>query len=127
MTGWIAFNLGGEIISEMKSKEISLPKLKAGGIVRVRPAESIRRSLDNFNKADGCLFMNQMWEYCGQEYKVLKVVNNFFDEYRYKMYKTRSPLCILDGIICSGITDEFQHRCDRSCYLLWHEKWLEKP
>lgn len=111
----------------MKSKEISLPKLKAGDIVRVRPAESIRRSLDNFNKVDGCLFMNQMWEYCGQEYKVLKVANNFFDEYRYKRYKTRAPLCILDGIICNGIADEFEHRCDRSCYLLWHEKWLEKP
>jgi len=110
----------------MKSKEISLPKLKAGDIVIVRPAESIRRSLDNFNKVDGCLFMNQMWEYCGQEYKALKVVNNFFDEYQDKMYKTRSPLYILDGIICDGIADEFQHRCDRSCYLLWHEEWLEK-
>jgi len=109
-----------------KDKRIKLPKFQAGDIVRVKSIEIISQSLDNFLKTDGCLFMNQMQEFCGQSFKILKVVNNFFDEYRYKMYKTKSPLYILDGVICNGLTDEFQNRCDRSCYLMWHEKWLEK-
>ena len=110
-----------------KRKKEKTPKFKVGNIVRVYSQENISQSLDNFNKLDGCLFMNQMWKYCGQKFKVLKEVNNFFDEYQYKMYKTRSRLYILEGIICKGMTDAFQNRCDRSCYLLWHEKWLEKP
>lgn len=104
-----------------------IPKFKAGDIVRVRSTESISQSLDNFNKLNGCLFMNQMWEYCSKKFKVLKIANNIFDEYQYKMFKTKSPLYILDGIICNGITEAFEHQCDRSCYLLWHEEWLAKP
>jgi len=71
--------------------------------------------------------MDQMWAYCGQKFKVLKIVNNFFDEYRVIMHKTRATLYILDGLICDGNIESFDHRCDRSCYLLWHENWLTIP
>lgn len=98
-----------------------------GDIARIRSAEDISQILDSSNKYDGCLFMSQMWRYCGQKFEVIKVVNNIFDEYKYRMYKTKSPLYILNGIICDGIADEFKHRCDRSCYLFWHEDWLERP
>jgi len=109
-----------------RNKKDTTLRFKVGDMVQVRSAESISKTLDNDNKLDGCLFMNQMLDYCGQKFIVLKVVKCFFDEYRYKMYKTKSTLYILDKIICNGITDEFQNRCDRSCYLLWHEKWLNK-
>lgn len=98
-----------------------------GDIVKVRSAESIIQSIDSSKKIDGCLFMNQMWAYCGKQFKILKIVNNFFDEYRVKMFKTRATLYILDGLICDGNIESFDHRCDRSCYLLWHEKWLTMP
>ncbi|KPK78217.1 MAG: hypothetical protein AMJ79_00300 [Phycisphaerae bacterium SM23_30] len=106
--------------------DIKVTAYQIGNYVNVRSAESISKTLDSFNKLDGCLFMKQMFQYCGQKYSILKVVKNFFDEYRYKMYKTRSPLYILDGLICDGDVDELAHRCDRSCYLLWHGNWLEK-
>jgi len=108
-----------------KKINTSTPQLSDGDIVRVRSKEKILQGLDPFNKLEGCLFMNQMWEYCGQDFKVVKVVNNLFDEYRYRMYKTRSPLYILDGLLCKGKVESFDHTCDRSCYLLWHEEWLE--
>lgn len=98
-----------------------------GDVVRIRPAENISRTLDSSNKHDGCLFMNQMWRYCGQKFKVIKVISNIFDEYKYRMYETKSPLYILNGIICDGEINELKHRCDRSCYFFWHEDWLEKP
>lgn len=70
--------------------------------------------------------MNQMWEYCGKEYKVLKVVNHVFDEFRYRMHKTRLPFYIVEGLICNGNIRNLNLPCDRSCYFMWHEQWLEK-
>lgn len=110
-----------------KNKNISTAKFSVGNIVKVRSREEISQSLDSFSRHKGCLMMNQMWDSCRQGFKVLKVVNNFFDEYQYKMYRTHSPLYILDGLICDGVVASFDHRCDRSCYLLWHEEWLERP
>ena len=113
------------ILKRNKKNEIS--KFKPGDMVKVKSAESISKTLDKTSKLDGCLFMNQMWDYCSQEFKVLKEVKYFFDEYRDRMYRTKFPLYILDGLICEGISPSFQHRCDRSCYLLWHQEWLEEP
>lgn len=102
------------------------PKFHTGEIVYVRSKEEILKGLDTFNKRDGCLFMNQMWDFCGKEFKILKVVINLFDEYRFKMYKTHSPLYILYNVICNGVLEDFNQSCDRSCFLLWHEDWLVK-
>jgi len=110
-----------------RNKNDEKAKFKTGDMVKVKSAESISITLDKNNKLDGCMFMNQMWDYCGQKFRVLKEVKYFFDEYKNKMYKTKFPLYVLDGLICEGISPEFKHRCDRSCYLLWHQNWLEKP
>jgi len=97
-----------------------------GNEVKVKSRETVSRSLDPSNKREGCLFMDQMWEYCGLNFKVKIIVYNFFDEYRFKMYKPQSPLYILDDLICHGEVSSFEHRCDRSCFLMWHEDWLEE-
>ena len=108
-----------------KTKSNTLPKFNVGNMVRVRSKEDIAEHLDSTNKQDGCLFMAQMWEYCGQRSNVTKVVTNVFDESQYKMFNTRSRLYLLEGVICNGIVNSFDHTCDRSCYLLWHEDWLQ--
>lgn len=110
-----------------RNRRNRLAKFNSEDLVRVRSAKSIYHNLDSLNKRDGCLFMNQMIEYCGQQFKILKVVNNFFDEYRNKMFKTKSPLYILDGLTCDGQVESFEQKCDRTCYFFWHEEWLEKP
>jgi len=109
-----------------RNSQFKLPKFSIGDNVRVRSKEEILRNLSPINKLEGCLMMDQMWQFCGKGFKILKVVNNFFDEYQYKMYKVRSPLYILEGLICDGVVKSFEHGCDRSCYILWHEDWLEK-
>jgi len=109
-----------------KGKSSSVHQYNVGDVIRIRSKENISKSLDYINKLEGCLFMEQMWKYCDSKFIVIKVVNNFFDEHKYKMFKTHSPLYILDGLICNGVVDTFDHRCDHSCYFLWHEKWLEK-
>jgi hypothetical protein len=112
---------------ERMNQQERLAKYREGDVVRVLSMESISRDLDELRRLDGCLFMEQMSDYCGQIFRVLKVVDNFFDEYQYRMYESRTPLYILEGLICAGETDTFKHRCDRSCYLPWDERWLERP
>ncbi len=107
-----------------KSQETQMPKLSVGDSVRIRAKDEISQTLDSQGTCDGCVLMDQMWNLCGGTFQVLKTVTNFFDEFKFKMYKSRAPLYILDGVICDGERTSFDTRCDRSCYLLWHEDWL---
>ena len=99
---------------------------KSGDVVQVCSKEWIKKTLDISNCHDNLLFMRQMWQYCGNSYAISKVVNNIFDEKRCKIYKTILPFFILEGLICDGKVDDFNHTCDHSCYLLWHKDWLQK-
>ena len=92
----------------------------------VKSKDQIGTLVDSKNKLDGCLFLEQMGRCCGHTYRVLKVVDSIFDEQHKRTLKPRSPLYIIDGLICEGKTNEFPSQCDRSCFLLWHECWLEK-
>ncbi len=99
--------------------------LKLGDLVRVRTKEQILKTLDSNNKLDGCFFMDEMWQYCKSQHKVLKNVNYFFDERGAKMYKAHG-IVLLDGVHCSGKQGNLMPRCDRNCYIFWKEDWLEK-
>ena len=67
--------------------------------------------------------MDGMWQYCGTEQRVLRVVKQFLDERDYLMKKCKG-IVILDGIICDGT--KWFGQCDRCCYYFWREEWLEK-
>lgn len=69
--------------------------------------------------------MAQMWDYCGQTFKIIKVVSHLFDENEYEMYPVRSPLYLLENLVCDGASDAAGSACDRSCYLFWHADWLQ--
>jgi hypothetical protein len=99
--------------------------LKQGDIVRIRSKDQILQTLDDKNKFEGCSFMKEMWQYCGTQQTVIKRVDYFFDESKYRMRKARN-IVLLDGLFCSGQWPVFNHRCDRVCYLFWKEAWLEK-
>jgi hypothetical protein len=100
-------------------------RFSVGDRVCVKLKDEILKGLGPDQKKDGCLFMNNMFSLCGQTYQVKKAVHHFFDEYRYKLYRTKMPLYVLDGLLCDGVIESFHQRCDRSCYFLWHEDWLE--
>jgi len=108
-----------------RSKLNRKPRFSQGELISIRTREEIRVRLDILNKRDHCLMTEQMWGYCGQHFRVMKVVNHLFDERKNKLYKSHSPLYILENLICHGIVDMFPHKCDRSCYFLWHEDWLD--
>ena len=99
--------------------------LRAGDLVRVRSREEIMGSLDENMKLGGCSFMEEMWQYCGGEYRVAKTLEYFFDEARFRMVRARD-LVLLEDLHCSGNVPVFTHRCDRHCLLFWKGAWLEK-
>ena len=99
--------------------------LKRGDVVRVRSKEQILQTLDENNKFDGCYFMDEMWQYCGTQHRVLKRVESFYDEANLRMCKARDTF-LLEGIYCSGKMQGYKQRCDRQCFSFWKEAWLER-
>lgn len=92
-----------------------------GDRVKVLAQEEILEKLESDHLGNN-LFMQQMWNYCGNEYNITKVIRNF---YHQRMKRSRVPLYMLEDLICDGMISSFTERCDRSCYFLWREDWLE--
>jgi hypothetical protein len=97
--------------------------MQRGDLVRVRTREEIEATLDSRDELEGCLFMAEMWDYCGTEQRVLKPMQQFLDERDYRVRKT-GGIVLLEGAICQGT--DYPQGCDRSCFFLWREEWLEK-
>jgi hypothetical protein len=106
-----------------KAKKTRQPRFGIGDNVRVASKEMINGTLDSEKKLEGCLFMNQMYQYCGHEFTITQIVTKVYMD---KLLKLRTPFYILEGLRCDGIVESFEHQCDRTCNLLWHEAWLEK-
>jgi hypothetical protein len=105
------------------SPGISAERPRAGDWVRVRSLKEIEATLDHGKQVNGCAFMPEMAEYCGTKQMVLKPLKRFVDERDLRVKKT-SGIILLKGVMCQGAA-EFG-RCDRSCFYLWREEWLDR-
>lgn len=101
------------------------PDLRAGDRVRVRPVEIIRSTLDEGSSLRGCSFALGMYQYCGQELRVARVVERFFDEARCRMLRARR-MVLLEGVHCDGSNVPETQGCDRMCFYFWRSEWLER-
>lgn len=101
------------------------PELREGDRVRVRPAEYIRATLDDKGCLKGCGFGLGQYQYCGKEFRVIRRVDNFFDEARTRMLKARN-MVLLDGVYCDGSSVKWTQGCQRMCFYFWRTEWLEK-
>jgi hypothetical protein len=102
---------------------ISSERLQAGDWVRVRSLKEIEATFNHGKQVSGCAFMPEMAEYCGTKQLVLKPLKRFIDERDLRVNKV-SGIILLEGLMCQGAA-EFGS-CDRSCFYLWREEWLEK-
>lgn len=110
---------------QMPSTAIGQPAaLQPGDRVRVRSRDEIRATLSDWNRLNGCGFMEEMWEFCGTEQTVMKKMGRFLDEQDYTLKRVRGNMYLLEGVICNGTVD--WGPCDRSCFFFWREEWLEK-
>jgi hypothetical protein len=79
-----------KIVSEKEdSKEPPYPPardMKPGNTLRVRSKEQILQTLDKDKRFEGCFFMDEMWQDCGSQHKVIKRVDYSFDERGSRLY-----------------------------------------
>lgn len=115
----------GQRLPKEQDNKPKISSIVEGNIVRIRSREEILATLNERNKLEGCFFMQEMFNYCGKEYKVIKKVENFFDEATMEMKKARATF-LLEGLHCSGKLTGYVTKCDRNCYSFWKEAWLEK-
>lgn len=113
-----------EKIDEQSSsiESLSSESTETNGWVRVRSLEEIEATLDNRKQSKGCAFMPEMAEYCGTTQRILNPLRRFFDERELRVKKSKG-IFLLDGVMCGGEADFGS--CDRACFYLWREEWLE--
>jgi hypothetical protein len=107
------------------SRAVPLPEalnLKAGELVKVKSAEEIRETLDSSEKTQGLYFMREMWNYCGQQFRVYKPLKRMLLESTLELRNVKN-IVLLENNFCDGS----EHwGCDRSCLHFWKEAWLKR-
>jgi hypothetical protein len=96
----------------------------SGETVQIRTKEEILRTLDDKGQLDGLPFMPQMFQYCGQSFKVYKRAHKTCDTITgdYKGRKMNGAVH-LEGIRCDG---QAYGGCDADCLIFWKEAWLRR-
>ncbi len=97
-------------------------KLRAGDWVEVRSKEEILRTLDNRGQMEGLPFMPQMFQYCGQQFKVFKRAHKTCDTVNVTGGR-RLPNGVHLDLRCNG---EAYGGCQAACLIFWKEAWLKR-
>jgi hypothetical protein len=97
-------------------------KLRVGEWVEVRSKEEILGTLDKKGRMEALPFMPQMFQYCGQRFKVYKRAHKTCDfVYTIKSRWLHNGIHLdlrCDGAAYGG--------CQHACLLYWKEAWLKR-
>jgi hypothetical protein len=96
-------------------------KFRTGDRVRVRSAGEIRDTLDTSGKFDGVPFMPEMFEWCGQEFRVSSTAHKTCDTVSKTGGRALTNTVHLDDLRCDGSA---HGGCDAHCLVFWKEAWL---
>ena len=95
--------------------------LRSGDWVEVRSKEEILRSLDKRGRLDELPFMPQMFDYCGQRFKVYKRAHKTCDTINPISGRRLNDAVHLD-LRCNG---KAYGGCQAACLIFWKEAWLK--
>jgi hypothetical protein len=98
-----------------------MPNLRAGDWVEVRSKEEILRSLDEEGRLEGLPFMPQMFQYCGQRFRVHKRAHKTCDTVNSSGSRWLPNGIHLD-LRCDG---KAYGGCQAACLIFWKEAWLK--
>jgi len=96
--------------------------LNAGDWVQVRSKAEILRSLDANGRLDNLPFMPQMFDYCGQKFRVVKRAHKTCDTVNGTGGRSLPSAVHLDNMRCDG---QAYGGCQASCLIFWKEAWLK--
>jgi hypothetical protein len=101
--------------------------LQPGELVRVRPPEDVRPTLNRHGRNRGLSFSPEMLVYCGSVHRVRGRVERLVDEKTGKMIEISNDCVILEGATCRGEDGCFAYMfCPRGTFPFWREAWLER-
>jgi hypothetical protein len=99
-----------------------MKKLRVGDWVEVRSKEEILATLDKKGRMEGVPFMPQMFQYCGQRFKIYRSAHKTCDW----VYTQKSRL-VPNGVHLETRCDGEAYRgCQTACLIYWKEAWLKR-
>jgi hypothetical protein len=96
-------------------------KLKAGDWVEVKSKEEILATLDKKGQLEEMPFMPQMFQYCGQKFRVYKRAHKTCDTV-YPIRGRRLSDAVHLDVRCNG---EAYGGCQAACLIFWKMAWLK--
>ena len=94
-------------------------KFRKGELVRVRSAEEILSTLDPDGTVDGLLFMPEMLQFAGREFRVRASAHKTCDG--AAEIREMKNTVHLEGLRCDGSAHD---GCQAACPLFWRQEWL---
>src|SRR4029079_5255273 len=94
-----------------------------GDIVEVRSKDEILRTLDEKGQLESLPFMPQMFQYCGQQFRVYKRAHKTCDTVNRPAGRLMNNAVHLKGIRCDG---QAYGGCQAGCLIFWKNAWLKK-
>lgn len=98
-------------------------QLRSGELVEVRSKEEILGSLDRKGQLEGLPFMPQMFQFCGQKFRVFKRAHKTCDTVNDYTGRRMNNAVHLEGIRCDG---QAYGGCEAGCLIFWKEAWLKR-
>jgi len=84
--------------------------------------EEILSTLDSRGQLEGLPFMPQMFQYCGQRFRVYKRAHKTCDTVNDYKGRRMNRAVHLEGIRCDG---QAYRGCQAACLIFWKEAWLK--
>jgi hypothetical protein len=101
-------------------------RLREGEWVRVKSFEEIRKTCNVDNRNRGMGFDAEQVPYCGETYRVRRIVTKILNERTGKMMNMKNPCIILEDVFCRGRYSECRMFCPREIFAYWREIWLDR-
>ncbi len=98
-------------------------KLCAGDWVEVRSAQEILETLDARGQLDQMPFMPEMFQFCGQRFRVVSRAHKTCDTVNRTGGRKLAQSVHLEGLRCDG---RAHGGCDAGCLLFWKTAWLAR-
>jgi hypothetical protein len=96
-------------------------KLRTGDRVEIKSKEEILRTLDKKGQLEGMPFMPQMFQFCGQRFKIYKRAHKSCDTVN-PIRGISVPDAVHLDLRCDG---EAYGGCQAACLLFWKTAWLK--
>ena len=96
---------------------------QVGDIVEVHSKDEILSTLDKDGRLENLPFMPQMFQYCGQRFRVFKRAHKTCDTVNRPSGRRMSDAVHLEGIRCDG---QAYGGCQAGCLIFWKTAWLKR-